>query len=288
VVIMRLLLKATRIRKAAFIVCLALFVFAPFVVHAQDATMSVPVVLAQPDSVTVKRGDVFNVSVVIENLASNDGMAAIDFRLTWNNTILNALSIEEVLYHTITPQSEWGNIWQLRLTFNNTEGMAEDACLWMDLHRAVDTGYCPANGISGNHTLAIITMEAVETGSTTLDLPYVEACDLDVNCLINVGGLASEVPNTNSLGNVTLPEPTPTPSVPENRSESLANLTAITATPDGAVPMCPQIFPSQENVTGIQKQDALEVTELPFLMLATVGCMFIALPARWTRVRREH
>jgi hypothetical protein len=285
---MRLLLKATGIRKAAFIVCLALFVFAPLVVHAEDATMSVPVVLVQPDSVTVKQGDVFNVSVVIENLASNDGMAAVDFRLTWNNTILNALSIDEVLYHTITPQSEWGNIWQIRLTINNTEGMAEDACLWMDLHSAVDNGYCPVNGISGNHTLAIITMEAVETGSTTLHLPYVQACDLDANCLINVGGLASEVPNTNSAGNVSLPEPTPTSPIPENGSDSLANLTLpITVTPDG-VPMCPQIFPGQENVTGIQKQDALEVIELPFLMLATVSGMFIALPSRWRRVRREH
>jgi hypothetical protein len=290
--IMRSLVKVTGVRKAAFIICLVLFVFAPLVVHAQDVTMSAPVVLVQPDSVTVKEGDIFNVSVVIENLHANDGMCAVDFILTWNNTILKGLSIEEVLFHSITPQSEWGNIWQIRLTINNTEGSAEDACLWMDTHRAVDEGYCPVNGISGNHTLAIITMEAVGTGSTTLQLPYVQAADLDANCLINVGGLPSEVPNPNYSGNVSLSQPSPTSqpsSGAENDSES-ANFTlpaTTTVSPD-SVDMVPQIALSPENVNESQKQDAIEVTEVPFVMLAAISGVFIALPARWRRVRRQH
>jgi hypothetical protein len=300
VVIVRSLLKVTELRKAAFMICLALFVFAPFLVHAQDATMSAPAVLAQPDSVTVKEGDIFNVSVVIENLAANDGMLGVDFFLKWNSTILNAVNIYEVLFHEITPQSAWDNIWQIRLTINNTKGTAEDACTWMNEPGAVDGGYCPVNGISGNHTLAIITMEAVGTGSTTLDLPYVLAADMKANPLIDVGETWRDMnwsrnasqPTSNSPGNVSAPGPIPTP---ENVS-CLANLTlpnvaafyANTVIQSG-VPMPPaQVAPSQGNVTGTQKQDALEITEVPLVMLATMCGMFIALPARWRQVRREH
>jgi hypothetical protein len=285
--IMRSLFKVTEMLKAAFVICLAFFVFAPFVVHAQDTAMGVPVVLVQPDSVTLEKGDVFNVSVVIENLAPNDGMVGYDFHLTWNNSILNALSMNEVLFHEITPQSEWDNIWQIRLTFNNTEGLAEDACTWMDSHGAIDGGYCPVNGISCNHTLAIITMEAIGTGTTTLQLPYVLVADLSANPLVDVENEHTlEVPKTDPSENVSFPEPTPTP-IPENVSAILANLTLppgitfVPATMDAQI-----VFPIQENVTGIQKQDAVEVTEVPFLILAMSG-MFIALPAWWRRLRRE-
>ena len=284
---MRSLLKATEICKAAFIICLALFVFAPFVVHAQDAAMSVPVVRVQPDSVTVKEGDVFNVSVVIENLPANDGMVGADFILTWNNTILNALNMNEVMFHSITPQNEWDNIWQIRKTINNTKGIAEDACTWMDSHRAIDGGYCPVNGISGNQTLAILTMEAVGAGSTTLHLPYVLVADLSANPLVDVeNGHTLEVPKIDRSENVSLPEPTP---MPENVSAILANLTLPSANTviSDIVPMSAQIVPSQENVTEIQKQDALEVIDVPFVMLATIGGVFIALPARWRRVQRK-
>lgn len=315
----------TKVRKAAFVICLALFFFAPFVVHAQEAAMGVPVVLVQPDSVTVKKGDVFNVSVIIENLPANDGMDGADFILTWNNTILKALSMNEVVFHEIAPQSEWDNIWQIRLTFNNTKGEAEDACLWLDPHRAVDGGYCPVNGISGNQTLAILTMEAVEAGSTTLHLPSVLVADLRANPLVDIENEHTlEVPKIDPSENVSFPKPNPTP-MPENVSALLANLTAnwtyveftpcIATPPIGevvpvqqnvtevvpasaqtvpsqnnvteVVPMSTRVAPSQNNVTEIQKQDALEVTQVPFVMLATMSGMFIALPVCWRRVRRE-
>ena len=281
------LLKVTRIRKAALIICLALFVFAPFVVHAQDATTAGPVVLVQPESVTVKEGDVFNVSVVIENLAANDGMCGADFVLTWNTTILNVLNITEVMFHSLTPQSEWGNIWQIRLTIDNTEGCAEDACTWMDGPRAIDGGYCPVNGISGNHTLAIITMEAVGAGSTILQLPYVLVGDMNANALIDIERSTPQESNTNSSGNVTPPGPVPTPG---NVSYPLPNSTSsqTMASPYCIVPTSGPSVASQGNATEVQKQDALEVTEVPFVMVATMSGVFIALPARWRRVRRQH
>ena len=150
-VTLRSLFTTIKIPKAAFAICLALFVFAPIVVQAQDGNALAPVVLVQPDSVTVKEGDVFNASVVIENLAVNHGMYGVEFFLTWNKTVLNSLGMTEVLYHTITPQDEWDNIWQIRCTVNNTGGYAEYACLWMNMRRAVTNGYCPVNGSGQPH-----------------------------------------------------------------------------------------------------------------------------------------
>lgn len=318
---MRSLFKVTKMRTAAFAVCFVLFVFAPFAVHAQDATVGVPVVRVQPDSVTVKEGDVFNVSVVIENLPANDGMAGGDFILTWNTSMLRAVSMEEMLFHTLTPQDEWGNIWQVVKTINNTGGYAEDACLWFDIRGAVAAGYCPVNGISGNHTLAVITMKAVGTGSTTLKLPYVLIADINAQALISVGtsDLAEQI--TDPSWNATRPEPT----LPENVSALLDNLTVdwtcVEITPCGVVAMPAQVVSSQENMTGVaaappqdvpvqqnvtkavpmstkvipgqnsvievQKQDALEDVEVPFVMLAMMSGVFMALPACFRRVRRE-
>ena len=201
-------MKVTKMPKAAVVICLALFVFAPIAARAQDGDACVPTVLVEPSSVTVKEGDVFNVSVVIENLAVNHGMAGIQFFLTWNKTVLTSLGMNEVLYHTITPQDEWDNIWEIRCTVNNTGGYAEYACLWFDLRRAVAGGYCPVNGISGNHTLAIATMKAVAAVSTTLHLSCVKVGDMNAAPLLNTDENAHQTPNNTSSGNATLPQQT--------------------------------------------------------------------------------
>jgi hypothetical protein len=266
--------------KAAFAICLALFVFAPILVQAQDGNACVPVVLVQPDSVTVKEGDVFNTSVVIENLAVNHGMCGVEFVLTWNKTMLNSLGINEVLYHTITPQDEWDNIWEIRCIVNNTGGYAWYACLWLDLERAVAGGYCPVNGISGNHTLAIVTMKAVGAGSTTLHLSCVEVGDMNAISLLNPDEKAYQPPDNGDSGNASLPEQTRI----DNSSAITADLPAFHV----IGPYSPQTVPSLENMTEVQKQDALTITEVPIGMLAAIGGILIASPPHWRRCRKNH
>jgi len=284
---LRSLLTVTKMPKAAFAICLALFVFAPILVQAQDGNACAPVVLLQPDSVTVKEGDVFNTSVVIENLAVNHGMYGVEFVLTWNKTVLNSLGMNEVLYHTITPQDEWDNIWEIRCTVNNTGGYAEYACLWFDSRRAVAGGYCPVNGISGNHTLAIVTMKAVGAGSTTLHFSCVKVADMNAAPLLNDEN-AHQPPDNGSSGNASLPQQT-----------RIDNSSAITVTADlpalpilpalpMIVPYSPQTVPSLGNMTEIQKQDALTITEVPIGMLAAIGGILITSPAHWRRCRKNH
>jgi len=249
------------------ILCLAILAFASLVVHAGYGTTPGPVVLVTPDNVTVNAGDVFNVSVVIENLAVNDGMAGGEFQLTWNSTVLKALNFFEVLFHEITPQSEWDNIWQLALTFNNTVGIASYACTWMDRTRAIDEGYWPADGISGNHTLAIITMEAVGTGSTSLQLPYALMCDQIPKPLIEFG----DAVDMDSSGNV-YPA---VPPIPTN-----GNVTGVLDNSTGGGPFV--------GTSGAIPMP--EFGDMPLMilaLLATISGASVVLNARWKRARRN-
>jgi hypothetical protein len=124
-----------------------------------------PDLRVQPENITVKKGETFTISVVLENIPENPGTAGIQFTVNWNVTVLSALNMTEVLFHEVTPPSEWDNIWELSNVVNNTEGYVTYAYLWYDSNRATVGGYAP---VWGNHTLATITLMAIETGSTTL------------------------------------------------------------------------------------------------------------------------
>jgi hypothetical protein len=134
----------------------------------------VPTLHLLPENVTVRKGDVFSVSVVLDNIPSDPGMAGIEFIVTWNATVLNAVNMTEVLFHEVTPPSEWDNIWEIRNVINNTEGSVFYAYTWQDGNRARDGGYSP---VSGNHTLATVKFEAVGAGSTVLHFSDLVAGD---------------------------------------------------------------------------------------------------------------
>jgi hypothetical protein len=146
---------------------------------------AVPTLRLLPENVTVRKGDVFSVSVILDNIPSDPGMAGIQFMINWNQTVLNALNMTEVLFHEVTPVSEWDNIWEIRNVVNNTEGSVFYAYTWQDGNRARDGGYSP---VSGNHTLATVMFEAVEAGSTVLhfsDLVAGDPLGLLLICLPN-------------------------------------------------------------------------------------------------------
>jgi hypothetical protein len=101
----------------------------------------------------------------------------------------------EVLFHEVTPPSEWDNIWELRNVVNNTEGYVTYAYLWYDSNRATVGGYAP---VWGNHTLATITLMAIETGSTTLHFSDMIVGTPDAEVLI----CSSDLPNTPLLSSL--------------------------------------------------------------------------------------
>jgi hypothetical protein len=155
---------------------------------SEQASSSVPegndnvaVVRFEPENVTVGEGDVFNVSVLIENIPADLGMAGVEFRITWNPTVLNAIDMTEVMFHSVTPQDEWGNIWRCVDRINNTEGSVWYAYLWQDWSRAKNGGYWH---IYGNNTLATITLKAVGAGSAALHFSVMKVADPDAEPLI--------------------------------------------------------------------------------------------------------
>jgi hypothetical protein len=141
-------------------------------------TSPLPTVRIQPENATVKKGVVFSVRIIIENIPADPGMTGVEFIMSWNASVLNALNMTEVMFHNVTPQAEWDNIWEVRNTFNNTAGIlfnginytagyALYAYTFYDVNRAHDGGYA---AVSSNQTLATVKLEAMEAGSTTLHL----------------------------------------------------------------------------------------------------------------------
>ena len=148
--------------------CNGTFYFDDIALNALDTTNAsnpTPVVRVEPENVTVKEGAVFSVSVIIENIPADPGMVGVQFIMSWDPTMLSALNMTEVMFHNVTPLSEWDNIWELKNQINNTAGFVYYAYTWQDASRASNGGYSP---ISGNYTLATVTLEALKVGSTTL------------------------------------------------------------------------------------------------------------------------
>ena len=160
-----------------------------------------PIVRLQPDNAIVKNGTVFSVNVIIENIPADPGMVGLQFMVSWDPTVLNALSMVDVMFHNVTPPSEWNNIWTLENELNNTAGFAFYAYLWLDLTQAKNGGYSP---ISGNHTLATITLQAIETGSTTLHFSNLIVGDPNAQPLISSPDthITPEIPSLIIDGNV--------------------------------------------------------------------------------------
>jgi hypothetical protein len=110
--------------------------------------------------VVIDPGALFNVSVKVDNLVD---LVGVQWSLTWDPTLLRAVNMTEIMFHEVTPQSEWDNIWRLSHTLDF--GRAQYAYLWQDSSRAEAGGYLP---ISGNHTMAIISFQVLGVGNCPL------------------------------------------------------------------------------------------------------------------------
>jgi hypothetical protein len=147
--------------RAGLVLCsLVLLISVPLV--SAEVIGSTIVYRIEPQNLTVKEGDVFNVSVLIENMPADPGLAAAEFHLSWDPTVLNALSMIKVMFQNNS--IGWDKL-------NNTEGL-------LSYVHALRGG-----SIWGNQTLAIITFEAIAQGATTLHFTFVNACSPACNSL---------------------------------------------------------------------------------------------------------
>ncbi|MGA3191921.1 MAG: PKD domain-containing protein [Candidatus Bathyarchaeia archaeon] len=119
-----------------------------------------------PESQSVAVGDKFNVTIMI-NIPSSVGVEGLQFVIEWNSTIMTADKIWESLFHSVTPQSEWDNIWSIQLGYNNTAGFASYAQTFQDRDRALEGGYAPIG--PGMYVVAIIEFKGAGDGRSTID-----------------------------------------------------------------------------------------------------------------------
>ncbi len=135
-----------------------------FPVRAQEQTVYVD----PPESIfysnTTAVDDTFTVDVKIRDAANVGG---VEFKLSWNSTILEGISIDLPTGHFMTPDSDAGNLWVLAKSIYG--GYAEYAVTYYNITRAIEKGYVPK---SGNGTLARITLKIVQEApaSCLLDL----------------------------------------------------------------------------------------------------------------------
>jgi len=160
----------------------------PLFVSGQDATVRFYI---EPSSITVRKGQTFNVTVKLDNMPEYPGFVAVQFAIAWNSSILNGIGISDILFHSVTPEEEQDNIWQIVSRVNS--GDVEYACLWYDMRDAFLGGYAP---VWGNHSVATITLTAVAEGTCVLNPVVVKvgsefgSFDPEQRAfLIHVGGL---------------------------------------------------------------------------------------------------
>lgn len=127
-----------------------------------------PTVLVDPAETVVTNAAIntqFKLNVTVANITAFVGA---QFTLSWNSSLMNCTKIEEILYHKVTPEASWSNIWQIKSTYNNTAGTANYAFAFQDNKAAAADGYAPINVTMANYppvgklALAVLTFNVTK------------------------------------------------------------------------------------------------------------------------------
>jgi hypothetical protein len=123
---------------------------------AGTMTQGGPSVLVDPSQITVFKGEVFSVNVNVTGVTDLQGW---EFKLYWDSTVLNCTNAA-----VVTPTIWQGNTQDdgpgLEANYNSTHGR-----FW----KAEAANY-PAPSFNGSMTIATLTFQAVQTGTTSLTL----------------------------------------------------------------------------------------------------------------------
>jgi len=168
-----------KIMSMSYVVLILLLVsmipFLPNMVSADPAAMKLYI---DPPSIidpTLLPGKNFTINVKIRDAANVGG---VEFKLSWNSTILEGVSIELPASHFMTPDGDTGNLWVLRRAIYAS--YADYAVTYYNMTRAIEKGYVPK---SGNGTLARIALKVKAIGSSILDLTDSIIGDPEANSL---------------------------------------------------------------------------------------------------------
>jgi hypothetical protein len=179
-----------------------------------------------PSNPAMGEGGTFNVSIMVDNLPSPNGAVGFEFVLQWNPTILAGISITDVLFQSVAPTD---NIWKLKAAIDNVGGSAWYAYTFQDLFLARDDGYAP---ISGNRTLAIVTLKGLSTGRSVLSFARIVVGGYDYDNM-----LTTLLPSSGTGATFTVGNPPPEITIVSPENGTTYNRNAINLTVDVSKPV---------------------------------------------------
>lgn len=150
---------------------------------------------AKIDNVSYTPSTTFNISVNLDNVPADPGLVGVEFNVTWDPLILKGVALQDVMFNQVTPADQLSNIWKLKNVVANNS--VNYAYTFQDIGAATDAGYAP---ISGNHTVANITLTVVGTGKTSLNFTVAKLGD-------PLGGAISRDVFNATFSNVGAPPP---------------------------------------------------------------------------------
>jgi len=103
----------------------------------------------------------FTIAVKIENVPEDPGVVGIEFKLYWDASLLEGVSMVLPPDHFLTPDGDVGNLWNLAHTVGS--GSVYYAYSFLNINKE----YLPK---SGNGTIATIELKVKSVGSCILDL----------------------------------------------------------------------------------------------------------------------
>jgi PKD repeat protein len=194
----------------------------------------------------------FTISVMVANLPSPNGALGFEFILTWDPAIVTGISITDVLFQSIAPSD---NVWRLKAVIDNVAGSAWYAYTFRELFLARDEGYAP---ISGNHTLATITLTGVSAGWSTFSFSKTVVGGYDFDNM-----LTTVLPSSGVGGTVVVGNPPPVIDVisPQNASYINTNAVNLTFSVSKPVPSMTYSLDEGANVTIPTNTIVLQVPE---------------------------
>jgi len=139
-----------------------------YVVVSPKSLAANPVTLyldpAKVDSISYTPNTTFNVTVKLDNVPADPGLVGVEFNVTWDPAILKGVALQDIMFNQVTPPDQVSNIWKLKNVVANNS--VNYAYTFQDIGAATDAGYAP---ISGNHSVANITLMVMGTGKTSLN-----------------------------------------------------------------------------------------------------------------------
>lgn len=143
---------------------------------------TVPRMSVNPSSIvneSIVPGDLITLEVNVTGIPQDPGTCAIQFRLEWDSTVLNGVTITTPTGHFMDPDgTAWaeGNLWIMARRIGI--GYADYAVTFYDLSLAIAHGYAPRYG-SG--VLVRLTLRVMSVGSTAITLKETIVGDRDAN-----------------------------------------------------------------------------------------------------------